>query len=362
LGGAVNLARAHLILTALVFLVITVILNVTHEHAIPDDFAHAVGLVALVSLLFNGWLIWFRRERHALIPAALLLIMVVDLFSFGMHSPNFVEDNAFNRIQPPDHLDLLQQPIEDIRWHVDGAAGIQSYGTYWRIPDIYGTGPFRLTSMEKLRQIRVDRRWEVFAVRYATMIADVPENVPVEMVGEGVNIDGQTYTLYELTDPRPFAYLVYDALSFDDPDAAREFMVTEPYIDLREIALVADDLPFDLPGERPSNPEANAVIALSMTMPEFIEMQVSSEENALLTLPIANYPGWRAQVNGRDVDIIDIYGGLIAISIPAGADQKVTLHFVPQTVILGAIISALVLIVVVGYVVGVAVQNRSWKS
>jgi hypothetical protein len=317
-----------------------------------------VGLVALVSLLFNGWLIWFRRERHALIPAALLLIVVVDLFSFGMHSPNFVEDNAFNRIQPPDHLDLLQQPVADIRWHVDGAAGIQSYGTYWRIPDIYGTGPFRLTSMEKLRQIRVDRRWEVFAVRYATMIADAPDNVPVEIVGEGVNYDGQEYVLYELTDPRPFAHLVYDALSFDDSDAARDFMVAEPYIDLREIALVADDLPFELPGERPPDSDANAVIALSMTEPEYIEMQVSTEENALLTLPIANYPGWRAQVNGRDVVIIDAYGGLIAIPIPPGVNHRVTLHFVPQTVIVGAIMSALALVVVVGHVGGVMIRAR----
>ncbi|MBN1564727.1 MAG: YfhO family protein [Anaerolineae bacterium] len=371
----VGLARAHLILTGIVYLVITVILNVTHDHAITSGFAHAVGLVALISLLFNGWLIWFRHDTQPdsllsnsvgeggrggeVLPIALLLIIIVDLFSFGMHSPNFIADNEFNRIQPPDNLDLLQQDIEEIAWQVDGAVGIQSYGTYWRIPDIYGTGPFRLSSLEKLRQIRVDRRWEVLAVRYATMIAETPDNVPVETISEGVNYEGQAYTLYELTDPRPYAHLVYDARQFADPDAAREFMITEPYITLREIALVANDLPFDLPGARPANADANRVIALNRTMPEYVEMQVSTEANALLTLPVANYPGWQAQVNGRDVNIIDTYGGLIAIPIAAGTDQIVTLHFVPQSVIAGGIISAVALIVVVGYIVGTIIYKRS---
>ena len=156
---------------------------------------------------------------------------MVDLFTFGVNSPNFVEDNDYNRIQPPDFMDVLS--VDDIQWHIDGAAGVQTYGTYWRIPDIYGTGPFKLSSTEKLRQIRVDRRWEVWAVRYATMIADVPENVPVTAVGEGVNYDGQDYTLYELDDPRPFAHLVYQVrLSEDGQDGARDIML-EPWIDLR---------------------------------------------------------------------------------------------------------------------------------
>jgi hypothetical protein len=227
---------------------------------------------------------------------------------------------------------------------VDGAAGINLTGhnafRYLR----HGALP---SSLEK-RQF-VDRRWEIFAVRYVTMIEKVPDNVRVEVAGAGVNYDGQEYTLYKLTDPRPFAHLVYDAIQFHDPNMAREFMVTEPYLDLRETALVADPLPFELSGERPANPEVNQVIAFNMSPPEYIEMQVSTEANALLTLPIANYPGWQAQINGRDVDILDTYSGLIGIPIPPGANQKVTLHFVPQTVFMGAIISVLALIAVAGY-------------
>jgi hypothetical protein len=349
------LARGHLILTALVFLVMVLVLIVRGDDGTQDPISHAMGLVLFVSLLFNAWLVWRQRERHALIPAALLLLIVVDLFSFGVNSPNFVEDNAHNRIQPPDFMDVLSVPVKGIQWHVDGAAGIQTYGTYWRIPDIYGTGPFKLSSTEKLRQMRVDRRWEVFAVRYATMIADVPENVPAVALGEGVNTDGQPYTLYELSDPRPFASLVYQVrVSEDGQDGARAIMA-EPWINLREIGVTTKPLPFELPSERPA---LSQVDAFKMAMPEYMEMSVSTSENALLTLPVADYPGWRATVNGSRVEIVDTYAGLIGIPIRAGENQKVTLRFVPTSVIVGGVISAAAWLAVAGYVIAVVFRAR----
>jgi len=317
---------------------------------IPDTF----GFVFWISVLFSLWLVWFRRGPQVLLPAALVALIVFDLFTFGMKSPNFVTDNAVNRIQKPDHYQLLHADVEDIQWHVDGAAGIQTYGTYWRIPDIYGTGPFSLASIERLRQIRVDRRWEVLAVRYATMIADVPENVPVEVVGEGVNYDGQEYTVYELTDPRPFAQLVYQIREAkNDKDAG--VIMSEPWINLREIGVITDDLPFELSGERPDDA---AVRAFKMVSAEYMEMEVSTSEPALLTVAVANYPGWRATVNGKKVDIVDTYAGLIGIPVPAGTGQKVTLQFVPMSVIVGGVVSVIALVGMVGYVVGVAIMQR----
>nr|MBP8974943.1 YfhO family protein [Anaerolineae bacterium] len=313
------------------------------------------GLVALVSLFFTGWLAWRAREPGVVVGGALLALIVVDLFTLGVNSPNFVPDTPDQRIQPPDYYDLLHQPVEEIQWHVDGAAGIQTYGTYWRIPDIYGTGPFRLATLEKLRRIRVDRRWEVFAVRYATMIADVPDNVPVRVVGEGVNYDGEDYTLYELENPRPFAHLVYQVrVSEDGIDGARAIML-EPWIDLREIGVVSEPLPFELPGERP--PDA-AVRTFKMVMPEYLEMEVTTSAPALLTLALANYPGWRAEINGEPADIVDTYAGLIGVPVPAGAAQKVTLRFLPRSLIAGGAISAAALAGLIVSLLAAALRDR----
>ena len=332
-----RLARAHLALTLGAYVVyVGVLLARTGD---PKDVtANALGMVALLSLFFNGWLAWRARWRGALTVWALGALVVLDLFSLGAHSGNFVADTEANRPQPPDFAELLQRDVDAITFHVDGAAGLQARGSYWRIPDIYGVVPLRLASIEKLRQIRVDRRWEVLAVRYATMSAEVPQNVPVTAIGEGVNYDGQPYTLYELDDPRPFAHLVYRVrVSEEGAEGAREIM-KEPWIDLREIGVVQAPLPFELPEERP--PDAR-VEAFHMLQPEYMEMRVSTSTPALLTLAVPNYPGWEARVNGKPTPIVDVYAGLIGVPIAPGENQLVALQFRPRSVLVGAAISAL---------------------
>lgn len=349
------LARGHLALTASAYGVVLVALLVDGQRELRESPADTLGFVALVSALFYGWLLWRERtisgndvpgpSSTGWLSAGLIALIVVDLFSVGVNSPNFVPDNEYNRIREPDFLDVLQQDVRDIAWHVDGAAGLQTYGTYWRIPDIYGTGPFRLAAVDKLRGLRVDARWEVFAVRYATMFEDVPDNVALETVGEGINYDDDEYLLYELLDPRPFAHLVYDAVVVED-DADARFVMNLDWANLRETAVLTGEPPLALPGTRPA---VSRVQGFQMTLPEYIEMGVSTDANALLTLPIAAYPGWRAEVNGESVEILTNYAGLIAVPVPAGADQKVTLAFRPVSVVVGAVISAGAVLVVLAY-------------
>jgi hypothetical protein len=352
------LARGHLAVAAIAFLVV-VLAALLRDDDPRAAAPNALGFVLGISLLVNAWLAWWARshatQRRALAVLGLGAILVLDLFSLGMRSPNFVADRSENRVAEPDNLDLLQREVADIAWRVDGAAGIQSRGMYWRIPDIYGAVPFQLGALEELRRIRVDRRWEVFAVRYATMIADVPDNVPVRAIGEGVNYDGEDYTLYELEDPRPFAHLVYQVrVSEDGQDGAREIML-EPWIDLREIGVVSEPLPFALAGERPPDAE---VRAFQMVMPEYLQMEVTTGTPALLTIALANYPGWRAEIDGKPAQIVDTYAGLIGVPVPAGAGQKVTLRFMPESLIAGGAISALTVASLIAYLVVATMSDR----
>ncbi len=349
------LVRGHLIVAGLALAVLAVA-ALMQGHSAVGAAANVVTFVTLMSLLLNAWYAWLRAGSAPLRGAGALLValVVVDLFTFGARSENFVPDTPASRVQPPPLLEYVPVP-DEIAWRIDGAAGLEGYGTLFRLPDIYGTGPLVLDSVERLRQIPVDRFWEVLAVRYVTLAEGVPmpEGVPFELVAMYTNYSGQPYILVELTDPRPWVHLIYDYRSSGGAEFARQIMA-DPSIDLREVAVTRDPLPIDLPGERP----ADSRVAFRWVTPERLEMTVSTRENALLTVAMPNYPGWRAVVNGKRVPVVDTYAGLIGIPIAAGEDQAVRLEFAPQTVMVGGAVSVATLLGVGIAAVAFAARRR----
>jgi hypothetical protein len=324
-----------------------------------DVTINALAFSALMGIFFAGWYHWQRRYGGMIrnVAAVLIALVVIDLFTIGTRSTNFVPDVPENREPPPTMIETLSVP-NNIQWHVDGAGGIQGRGTYFDIPDIYGTGPFSLQSMDELRTIPVERFWEVLSVRYVTAIDEPPVDlVPMNLLAYGQNYDGAEYRVFEILNPRPFAWLVYDVrVAENNPVFARQIM-SDPRVNLREIAVTTQPLPFELSGTRP---EGATVDSFTMVTAERLEMSVSTSENAHLTLALANYPGWRATVNGAEVPIIDTYAGLIGVPIGAGEGQQVVVEFAPTLVYAGAAISGLALLVII--VLGVFGLGRRNKG
>jgi membrane protein YfhO len=303
--------------------------------------------VAILSILFLAWYFWQRRFQGArwFVAAPIIALVVLDLFTFNTrYTINFVPNEAQYITQPPEYIEILQTDIQNMQWRVDGGASLQGYGTYWRIPDMYGTGPFELNSTETLLHIGVDKRWELFSVRYASQPegANPPENVALEVIGDGINYFGGVYTLYELQNPRPMAQLIYDVQIIDDPslsDEERNQQIRERVndaINLRETAVIGQALAFELSGTRPS--EAS-VSYFQMLQAEYVEMTVSTSENALLSLSIPNYPAWTATVNGESVEIIEVYAEFIGIPLAAGENQQIVLRMQSETFQFGGLIS-----------------------
>ena len=58
--------------------------------------------------------------------------------------------------------------------------------------------------------------------------------------------------------------------------------------------------------------------------PELITVEVDTPANAVLSLSLPHYPGWKAQLNNQPTEILRAYAGLIAVEIPAG-HHKLTL-------------------------------------
>jgi uncharacterized membrane protein YfhO len=120
--------------------------------------------------------------------------------------------------------------------------------------------------------------------------------------------------------------------------------MSDARINLREMGVTTQALPFALSGVRPSGASVTDFVRVS---PERLEMTVNTSENALLTLALAQYPGWRATVDGVDVPLIDTYAGLIGVPITAGEGLRVVVEFVPTTVYVGGVVSVVALVVMV---------------
>ena len=68
--------------------------------------------------------------------------------------------------------------------------------------------------------------------------------------------------------------------------------------------------------------------------------QNQSDKTRYLFLPVSCDGGWRAQVNGSDAQIYQVFGGWMAIAVPPG-EGEAALTFVPEGLSLGAALSAI---------------------
>ncbi|HSB15559.1 MAG TPA: YfhO family protein, partial [Bryobacteraceae bacterium] len=69
--------------------------------------------------------------------------------------------------------------------------------------------------------------------------------------------------------------------------------------------------------------------------PRAIQLRVQAHGRGLLVLSELFYPGWRAEVNGRDVGIVEVNRALRGIPVPAGESRVVVSH-APHSVAAGA--------------------------
>ncbi len=307
--------------------------------------ASQLAYSALIGGLLLLWLHW-QRDTSATTGskvAVLLIIIVLDLFSLGGRSSNFVPDTNENRLQlPPALADYAQINDTEITWRVDGATGLRSTGAYFRVADIYGANPVTLDAIDNLRQLPVDRLWEVLSVRYVTTSDEPPPEAALELVAYERSRADEEFRVFELVNPRPVAHLVYDSRHAEGDAVFVRQIMSDPRIDLREIAVTLNPLPVELSAERP---ESAVIDEFQFASASDLSMQVTTPENALLTLSIVDYPGWRATINGESADIIRVNAGLIGLVIPPGEAQAIHVWMVSETVNQGALLTGLALFV-----------------
>ncbi len=76
--------------------------------------------------------------------------------------------------------------------------------------------------------------------------------------------------------------------------------------------------------------------------PNRVEVKTESAAPAILVLSANHYPGWRANVDGRPVDVIRVNYNQRGVAVPAG-NHLVTFVYRPKSVLIGLVISLLTL-------------------
>jgi hypothetical protein len=290
------------------------------------------------------------------LPWRVLLIgaVIVELFAVGLTNPN---DDAGTPEANINRNPLIEPVLADkeVPFRVDGLRVLGgNWGSYYQIADIQGISPLFLTGPQEIIEAGLpdERAWELFSVRYVFSDWDALA-VPGEVIAAGEDAIGPL-KLHRLTAQRPFVHLLYDAVTVESDEAARELLADVTF-NPRTTAILHDDSPIDLP----MTPVERYGTTVTNWTPEKITIAAETPENAVLSLAQVDYPGWYATVDGQDVPLVRAYGGLSALPLPAG-QHTIELVYNPITYRIGAVISALTWLSLLGdaLVFGLAALKR----
>jgi hypothetical protein len=294
------------------------------------------ALIAIAALLLIPWML--ANPRQPLRLALLVGLIVFELFTVNMDSPATYASvpPPQQLIMPPEHPPLLDIPLADnkIPFRVDGYRGLHdNFGSLYGLMDMRGIsplwleGPYRIVEPDLINPLA----WELFAVRY---VYTDWEQMPVEseVIAGGEDRYGAV-KLHKLTDPRPFALLVYDYTIVDSDDFAIA-LLKDPNFKPRQTIILNRD-----PGiTKQANAPEEATAAVTEFKPESFTVTVNTAAEAVLSLAQPDYPGWQATLDGKSVEILRAYGALSAVVVPAG-DHTIRLIYDPLTYRIGAVIS-----------------------
>ncbi|MEO0562300.1 MAG: YfhO family protein, partial [Chloroflexota bacterium] len=328
----------------------------------PNDYANLIDPAALTAVVILG--VWgsAKIEGAGLRQTALIGLLVFELFSVNMGA-----DSNYDDIPPADQLSMtppqLVQPVlprDDDIVRVDGFRGLtDNYGSLYGVYDARGIsplfldGPFQLQEPPFASQDQFEINpmfWELNAVEY---VYSGFETLPVD--SEIIAIGGDRFgpvNLHRLSDPRPFAHLIYRSDVVDSDGFARALLADPAYVPRDSVILNT------APGVvLPETAPTDATASVTAFKPESFTVAIDTPENAIVTLAHPHYRGWNATLDEQPVSILRAYGAFTAVAVPAGS-HTLTLSYNPLSYRIGTILS---LATWAGVVIIGVIEVMAWR-
>ncbi len=315
---------------------------------VPPTIADAITTTAVPPILFTliTVLLIFLALRGKL-PAlgtsvAMLLLLVVDLFTFGIglnQSPtnpedqlNLVDQNlqAF-RANPPEEIFRVQ--MRGIGSYGGAMLTLRNQGPYSRFMLIEGYNPLVLQRAYP-KGPDFETVLDLMNVKYAIEV-DSTTGAPL-----GYRTRETQY---------PHARLVYDVKSVDS--ASVEDLLTSGGIDLLTTAVVGTSEQPDINGSGTGSAQISAYT------PNMVTVRTTSSEEALLVVSEVFYPAWKAYIDNAEVPITRVNWAQRGVYVPPG-DHTVEMKYESSPFSTGRIISIISFLLLVGGILYLFMQNK----
>jgi hypothetical protein len=291
------------------------------------------GSVLLFTLRLRG-----RAGRGWLIALTLALIGL-NLFSINWRF-NLAEPVAGGPFPETGLVRFLDDEPGTFRISSAGLLpGGSSAGIVYRLEDITGNTPMRLTAFQRFEdQVGSWRRWQLLNVLYVLNQQD--------LAGPGLE---QVYQeddvkVYRVGDPLPRAWIVHSTAVAGDDDAIA--LLNAEDFDPRAVAILP---PEDSELKLPEGASPGTQAAVLESEPGRLVLEISPQSDGLLVVSQPFYPGWQARVDGKPVAISRVNSILQGVPVAAG-DHRVELTYRsspwPLVVSLLAVLASLVVLLV----------------
>jgi hypothetical protein len=159
--------------------------------------------------------------------------------------------------------------------------------------------------------------------------AELP--VPGRIVDTGEDRYGAV-NLHQLDNPRPFAAILYRAVTVSS-DADAYALLRDPGFDFYRMVALDRDTGIN----NPSAPVMTPATVVRFT-PEKITLNAAAAADGILVLALPHYPGWYATVDGQSAEIMRAYGGISAVRVAQG-EHLVELVYNPLSYRVGVSLS-----------------------
>lgn len=303
--------------------------------------ANYTALFLLFFLLAAALLAVWQKERFTGAQGAVLAIglVLLDLWSFGrplLQAVPVPESGFWKSVA--DSVTGTEGRI--LPWGL--SIFEQNLGMPLGLESVFSYDPMGIGRYDRFTSYVADpraRAYDLLRTRYLVTGQEMSfpdEPASPRLVGERGGV-----WVYERPGVFPEAWLVHQ-IEVQETEDALLTRLNDPAFDPRQVALVEQALPCSL-----SLTAAQENVHITQRGNNTIALEVKAAADGVLILSEVAYPGWRVFVNGKRVPMVRADYILRAVCVPAGTHQ-VTFSFVPASLIVGATITGLTLLLIIG--------------